>query len=174
MFSLWNFPFPLSGSAHMGAEKSGDKKYYIGRNSSMTFLNIPFKIKEALCSVTLSCPTLCDPTNCSLPGSAVHGIFHAKIPELVATSYSRGYSWSRVRACNFCTGRWALYQCATWEAWLHMVNKITQDAEKPPPSLNYLSSSEGHNQRASNTLSSPWRDQLNTLWIGKDNFLTFK
>ena len=25
-----------------------------------------------------SCPTLCDPTDCSLPGSSVHGIFQAK------------------------------------------------------------------------------------------------
>ena len=24
--------------------------------------------------VTQSCPTLCDPMNCSLPGSSVHGI----------------------------------------------------------------------------------------------------
>ena len=26
-----------------------------------------------LCLVTQSCPTLCDPMNCSLPGSSVHG-----------------------------------------------------------------------------------------------------
>ena len=30
-----------------------------------------------LCLVAQSCPTLCDPTNCSLPGSSVHGIFQA-------------------------------------------------------------------------------------------------
>ena len=27
------------------------------------------------CSVTQSCPTLCDPLDCSLPGSSLHGIF---------------------------------------------------------------------------------------------------
>ena len=26
-----------------------------------------------------SCPTLCDPMDCSLPGSSVHGIFQARI-----------------------------------------------------------------------------------------------
>ena len=34
--------------------------------------------------------TLCDPMDCSPPGSSVHGIFQARILEWVATSYSRG------------------------------------------------------------------------------------
>ena len=38
--------------------------------------------------VTQSCPTLCDPTNCSLPGSSVHGIFQGRRPEWVAISFS--------------------------------------------------------------------------------------
>ena len=29
--------------------------------------------------VAKSCPTPCDPTDCSLPGSSVHGIFQARI-----------------------------------------------------------------------------------------------
>ena len=32
-----------------------------------------------VCSVAKSCPVLCDPMNCSLPGSSVHGIFQARI-----------------------------------------------------------------------------------------------
>ena len=40
-------------------------------------------------SVAQSCPTLCDPMDCSLPGSSVHGIFQSKILEWVAIS-SRG------------------------------------------------------------------------------------
>ena len=39
-----------------------------------------------------SCPTLCDPMECSLPGSSVHGIFLARILEQVAMSSSRGSS----------------------------------------------------------------------------------
>ena len=39
--------------------------------------------------VVQSCPTLCDPTDCSLPGSTVCGIFQARILEWVAISFSR-------------------------------------------------------------------------------------
>ena len=39
--------------------------------------------------VTQSCPTLCDPMDCSLPGSSIHGIFQARILELVTISCSR-------------------------------------------------------------------------------------
>ena len=42
--------------------------------------------------VTQSCPTLCDPMDCSLPGFSVHGIFQARILEWVAISFSRGSS----------------------------------------------------------------------------------
>jgi len=35
------------------------------------------------------CLTLCDPMDCSLPGSSVHGNFQARILEWVAISYSR-------------------------------------------------------------------------------------
>ena len=40
--------------------------------------------------VTQSCPTLCGPMDCSLPGSSVHGIFQARVLEWVAISFSRG------------------------------------------------------------------------------------
>ena len=50
--------------------------------------------------VAQSCPTLCDPMDCSLPGSSLHGILQAKILEWVAISFSRGSSqlrdWTRV------------------------------------------------------------------------------
>ena len=38
--------------------------------------------------VSLSCPTLCDPMDCSLPGSSVHGIFQARVLEWGATAFS--------------------------------------------------------------------------------------
>ena len=37
------------------------------------------------------CPTLCDPIDCSLPGSSVHGIPQARILEWVAIPFSRVY-----------------------------------------------------------------------------------
>ena len=39
-----------------------------------------------------SCPTLCNPMDCSPPGSSVHGIFQVRILEWVAVSFSRGSS----------------------------------------------------------------------------------
>ena len=39
-----------------------------------------------------SCPILCNPTDCSLPGSSVHGILQARILEWVAIYFSRGSS----------------------------------------------------------------------------------
>ena len=42
--------------------------------------------------VAQSCPTLCDSMDCHPPGSSVHGILHARIPEWVAISFSRWYS----------------------------------------------------------------------------------
>ena len=36
--------------------------------------------------VSQSCPTLCNPMDCSLSGSSVHGIFQARILEWVARS----------------------------------------------------------------------------------------
>ena len=47
--------------------------------------------------VTQSCLTLCDPMDCSLPGSSVHGIFQARVLEWVAISFSRGSSQPRDR-----------------------------------------------------------------------------
>ena len=41
------------------------------------------------------CPTLCNPVDCSPPGSSVHGIMQARIQEWVAIPFSRGSSWPR-------------------------------------------------------------------------------
>ena len=48
-----------------------------------------------LCLVAQPCPTLCDPMDCSPPGSSVHGIRQARILEWLATLTSRGYSQPR-------------------------------------------------------------------------------
>ena len=45
--------------------------------------------------VTQSCPTLCDPVDCSLPGSSVNGILQARILKWVAVPFSRRSSQPR-------------------------------------------------------------------------------
>ena len=44
-----------------------------------------------------SCTTVCDPMDCSPPGSSVHGIFQARILEWAVISCSRGSSRSVIK-----------------------------------------------------------------------------
>ena len=45
--------------------------------------------------IAQSCPTLCNPTDCSLPSFSVHGIIQARILEWIAIPFSRGTSQPR-------------------------------------------------------------------------------
>ena len=52
----------------------------------------PFLLKSAVkVLVTPSCLTHCDPMDCSLPGSSVHGIFQAIVLEWIAISFSKTF-----------------------------------------------------------------------------------
>ena len=52
---------------------------------------------ESESEVTQSCPTLCDPMDCSLPGSSIHGILQARILKWVAIPFSRESSDPRIK-----------------------------------------------------------------------------
>ena len=56
------------------------------------------------CLVTKLGLTLCDPIDCSLPDSSIHGISQARIQEWVVISFSRGSSWPRdgTQVCSHC------------------------------------------------------------------------
>ena len=72
-----------------------------------------------VCAQLPLCPTLCDPMDCSPPGSSVHGILQARILEWVAMSSSTGSSWPKdwtYISCVSSIGRQILYHWATWEA----------------------------------------------------------
>ena len=71
----------------------------IGCSFSFTIYFIPTLL------VAQSCPTLCDPIDCSPPGSSVHGILQARILEGVATPSSRGSSRPRDPALVSCISR---------------------------------------------------------------------
>ena len=60
--------------------------------------------------VAQSCPTLCDPMDCSLSGS-VHGIFQARVLEWIAISFSRGSSRprNRTRVCCIAGRRFTIW-----------------------------------------------------------------
>ena len=51
-----------------------------------------------------SCPTLCDPIDCSPPGSPVPGILQARTLEWVAISFSNAWKW-KVKVKSLCCAR---------------------------------------------------------------------
>ena len=73
------------------------------------------------CLVAKSCPALCNPIDCSLPGSSVHGIFQTSKLEKVAISFSRGSLWPRDQTHISCMSllhcRRILYHWPTREAF---------------------------------------------------------
>ena len=58
------------------------------------------------------CPTLCDPMDCSLPGSSVHGIFQVRVLEWVAISFSVTGNWNAKRKSD----TWSNSQIWPWSA----------------------------------------------------------
>ena len=68
-----------------------------------------------LCLVTQLCPSLCDPMDCSPPGSSVHGILQARILEWVAMPSSRGSSQHRDRTQISCIAGRFLYHLSHLE-----------------------------------------------------------
>ena len=61
------------------------------------------------------CPTLCNPMDCSLPTSSIHGILKAIIVEWVAISYSRGSSHPKDQTHIFYIAGWFFTTRATSE-----------------------------------------------------------
>ena len=55
-----------------------------------------------MCALSPSCPTLCDPMDCSPPGASVLGILQTKILEWVVYPFSRGFSRPRNQTRVFC------------------------------------------------------------------------
>ena len=94
-YKWWPFP---SGLVEL---LNYDQKLMFSRgcHSHSTVLWIPEKMWTKS-EVAQSCPTLCNPMDCSLSGSSVHGIFQAKVLVWVAISFSRGSSrprdWTQV------------------------------------------------------------------------------
>ena len=70
------------------------------------------------------CPSLCNPMDCSPPGSSVHGIFPARILEWVTISSSRGFSWPRHQthiSYVSCMSRQILYLLSYWGSPLAVI-----------------------------------------------------
>ena len=75
--------------------------------------SVPFLSSTCVHAKSLqSCPTLCNPMNCSPPASSAHGILQARILEWVSIPSSRGFAQPRGQtqvSCISCIGRQVLY-----------------------------------------------------------------
>ena len=72
--------------------------------------------KKSESEVAQLCLTLCDPIDCSLPGSSIHGIFQTTVLEWVAISFSRRSSQPRDWTQVSCTAGRRFTVWATREA----------------------------------------------------------
>ena len=123
--------YSLSGSSVLGSSPSNIigvgchfllqyiQYIYIYLYMTSKILQIPFQkicCGGGCCLVTELCLTLCNPMDCSPPGSSVHWVSQARILEWVAISFSRGSSQSKSWTHVSSTGRQVLYHWAIREA----------------------------------------------------------
>ena len=103
MLAIWSLvPLPFLKPAWT----SGSSWFTYCRSLAWRILSITLLVCESESEVAQSCPTVCNPVDCSPPGSSIHGILQARILECVAISFSRGSSWPRDRTQVSCiTGR---------------------------------------------------------------------
>ena len=76
----WQADFFFTARATWEAQKGSESAT---KNKTWSFTSSESEVAQSYL-------TLCDPMDCSLPGSSVHGIFQARILEWVAISFSRG------------------------------------------------------------------------------------
>ena len=82
-----------TGSLHEAGDQGGDANNKVRLSVTGLFHKSHREYVKGL--VTQSCPTLCDPRDCSPPGSTVQGILQARILEWVAIFFSKGSFWTR-------------------------------------------------------------------------------
>ena len=69
----------------------------------------------SICCLVAKRVTLCDPMDCSLPDSSVHGIFQARILGWVAISFCKESFWGRDWTHTSCIDGWILGRFFTTE-----------------------------------------------------------
>ena len=57
-------------------------------HTGLSFLKKCYPNSTAAAKSLQSCPTLCDPIDCSLPGCSIHGDFQARVLEWFAIAFS--------------------------------------------------------------------------------------
>ena len=95
------------------------------------FLLIDPKIIDCTYAELLqSCLTLCDPMDCSPPGSSVHGILQSRILEWVAIPFSRRRGKAAQSCLTLCELNWGLLHCRQMLYHLSHQGSPTKRAQK--------------------------------------------
>ena len=130
---------------------------------------------ESESEVAQLCQTLCDPVDCSLPGSSVHGIFQAIVLEWIAISFSRGSSqtrdWTRVSHTvdrHFTVWKGSpkrmCYQQDTTQGNRSLIPRRSLWAGGEAETQSYLTRKEGYEYLSA---SSPWYWRMGAPgWVG--------
>ena len=115
---------------HFRYPSNSTLEYYLSikRNKILIYITwrnkiYPNKNVMYVCyAFVLGCVWLCDPMDCSPAGSSVHWIFHSRIMEWVAMSFSRESSWPRDWTCILCVScivSLTLYYHAKMLCWVN-------------------------------------------------------
>ena len=90
---VWLFSTPWTGAYQAPPSMEFSRQEYWNGLP----LPSPMYENESESEVAQSCLTLCDPMECSPPGSSIHGIFQARVLEWGAIAFSRrwvGRAWN--------------------------------------------------------------------------------
>ena len=137
MSPLWGKGDPFHGSPHLPLQ-AGKHSSFLREHLKWShptwwselegLLLLGLHDSHVTLKVAQSCPTLCDPMDCSPPSSSVHGILQARILEWAAKSFSRGIFLTRSLAL----------QADTWPseppgktAWPTRSNSNASSSRKP-------------------------------------------
>ena len=80
-------------AAHQASPSLGFFRQEHWRGSFISLGKLSIAAAAAAAKSLQSCPTLCDPMDCSLPGFSIHGILQARTLEWVAISFSNAWKW---------------------------------------------------------------------------------
>ena len=94
--SILPSPLGLRWSFHVFSRTLASSRSLSSWKTSCPLMNVD------CCLLAQSCPTLCDPMDCSPPVSCVLGILQARILEWVAMPFSRRPSQPRDQIQGFC------------------------------------------------------------------------
>ena len=89
------FYFLFRSIIKLATQCTGKERMLLDSQSNLNFITFEVHEPKVLMKVLFvqSCPTLCDPMDCSPSGSSVHGILQARILEWVVIPFSREPSW---------------------------------------------------------------------------------